>query len=241
MNGPIRVISSMATKAVLAALTRAHEARSGCAVLLESVGGVDASRRVRAGESFDVVVLANDVIDELIDERHLVSGTKVNLVQSGVAVAVRSGAERPDIGGETGLLLSVLAARSIGYSTGPSGVELAKLFERWGITEQIRDRVVTPPPGVPVGELVAHGKVELGFQQLSELIHIEGIDILGPLPATVQIVTTFSAAVGARSSRAESARALIAYLASPAAAATKRLHGMDAPWHRMPRRRRRLA
>src|SRR6185436_20764627 len=122
---------------------------------------------------------------------------------------------------------AVLAARSIGTSTGPSGVALAKLFERWGISEQIRDRIVTPPPGVAVGGLVARGEVELGFQQLSELARLGGIDVLGPLPPEIQIVTTFSAAVAAASRRPEAARALLAFMSSPAAAGAKRFYGME--------------
>ncbi|MEK9804229.1 MAG: substrate-binding domain-containing protein, partial [Curvibacter sp.] len=113
------------------------------------------------------------------------------------------------------------------YSTGPSGVALARLFERWGIAEQIQDRIVTPPPGVPVGSLVARGEVALGFQQLSELISLEGISVLGPLPPAIQITTTFSAGVCAASRQPEAVRELLAYLRSPAAAEAKRRQGME--------------
>jgi molybdate transport system substrate-binding protein len=219
-------ISSMATRAVLAELARAYEARSGRTVALESVGGVDAAKRVQAGEPFDVVVLARDAIEELIAEGHLVAGSQVDLVRSGVAVAVRAGAARPDIASEDALRRAVLTARAIGTSTGPSGVELGRLFERWGIAERIRNRIVTPRPGVPVGALIARGEVELGFQQLSELIGVHGIDVVGPLPLAVQIVTTFSAAVGAAAGQPEAARALLAFLGSPAAEDAKRRHGM---------------
>ena len=222
-------ISSMATRAVLAELADAYEARSGHTVTIAAVGGVDAASRVQAGEPFDIVVLARDAIDRLLAAGHLVAGSDVDLVRSGVAVAVRAGAARPDIGSEDALRRAVLAARTIGYSTGPSGVQLARLFERWGITGEVRERIVTPPPGVPVGGLVARGEVELGFQQLSELAHLAGVDVLGPLPAAVQIVTTFSAAVAAASRRPAAARALLAFMAAPAAADTKRRHGMDPP------------
>jgi molybdate transport system substrate-binding protein len=198
-------------------------------VVIESVGGVDAAKRVEAGERFDVVVLARDAIDKLAAAGHLVGGTETDLARSGVAVAVRAGAPRPDIDSEDALRRAVQAARSIGYSTGPSGVQLAKLFARWGIADEVRDRIVTAPPGVPVGTLVARGEVELGFQQLSELLRVPGIDVLGPLPPALQIVTTFAAAVGVRARQPEAARAFLAFLGSPApeVVEAKRRQGME--------------
>lgn len=228
MTPKITGISSMATKALLAELASAYEARGGCRVAIESVGGVDAATRVQAGEPFDVVVLASDAIDKLLAAGHLVAGSKVDLVRSGVAIAVRAGSPHPEIDSEEALRRAVLAARTIGYSTGPSGVQLARLFERWGIAEALRDRIVTAPPGVPVGSLVARGEVELGFQQLSELMHLEGIDVLGPMPPAVEIVTTFSAAVATTSRQPGDARALLDFMASPQATEAKRRQGMDA-------------
>jgi molybdate transport system substrate-binding protein len=227
-SDPISGISSMATKAVLADLANAYEARSRHLIVIESVGGVDAARRVQAGEPFDVVVLASDAIDKLLASEHLVAGSKVDLARSGVAVAVPAGAPRPEIGSEAALRRALEAAPTIGTSTGPSGVALAKLFQRWGIADRIRDRIVTPPPGVPVGSLIARGDIALGFQQLSELLHVAGIDVLGPLPPEIQIVTTFSAAVGARAGQPDDARALLAFMASPAATDAKRRQGMEA-------------
>lgn len=216
----------MATRLLLAELSAAFEQRSGETVAIESVGGVDAARRVMAGEPFDWVVLASDAIDKLIAAGRVRADSKVDLVRSGVAVAVRAGAPRPDIASEDTLRQAVLAAPSISLSTGPSGVALAQLFERWGIAEQIQGRLVQAPPGVPVGTLVARGEVALGFQQFSELMHLEGIAVLGPLPPAVQIDTVFSGGVCCGSAQAGRARALLAFMASPETGEAKRRHGM---------------
>jgi molybdate transport system substrate-binding protein len=226
MSFTLRGISSMATRLVLAELAQAYRARSGVSVQIESVGGVDAARRVQAGEAFDVVMLAHEAIDRLAASGHVVAGSRVDWVTSPVAIAVREGAPRPAIETEHQLREAVLAARSLGYSTGPSGVALARLFERWGIAGSIAPRIVTPPPGVPVGALVAQGEVELGFQQLSELIHLPGIAVLGPLPDPVQIVTLFSGGLCATSSQPEAVRQWLSFLASPEAEEAKRRQGM---------------
>lgn len=217
----------MATRLLLGELTADFAQSAGLTVKVESIGGVDAARRVMADEVFDIVVLASDAIDKLEAAGKLVPGSRVNLVHSGVAVAVAAGAQTPDISTEGAVRGAVLAARTLSYSTGPSGVALARLFERWGVAEQLRDRIVTPLPGVPVGSLVASGEVALGFQQLSELMNVEGIRVLGPLPPEIQITTTFTAAVCATATQPEAARTAIAFMASEAAADAKRRQGMD--------------
>jgi molybdate transport system substrate-binding protein len=182
MASSIKVISSMATKQLLAELSTQFQQSSGHQVNLESVGGVDAAKRIQAGEAFDAVILASNVIDQLIGEGKMQAGSRVDLVKSGVSVVVKSGAAKPDVSTEEALKRAVSSAKSIGYSTGPSGTHLMKLFERWGIAEAIKPRIVQAKPGIPVGSHVANGEIELGFQQLSELIHLAGVDILGPLP-----------------------------------------------------------
>lgn len=228
MSIRIAVISSMATKALLADLTHQfQQAHPEIEVQVESVGGVDAAKRVQAGEAFDVVALASDAIEKLVAAGHLLAETRVDIVRSAVAVAVPAGTPRPDISTEAALKAAVLAAPTLGYSTGPSGVQLARLFEHWGIAAEIAPRIVTPPPGVPVGSLVAKGEVALGFQQLSELMNLPGITLLGGLPEAVQIVTTFSAAQTVPSTQIAATRSYLDFLASAATAATKRQHGME--------------
>jgi molybdate transport system substrate-binding protein len=216
----------MATRGLLGELAAAFQARAGHPVVLESAGGVEVARRLQAGQAFDVVALGREPLDGLAAAGHLLAGSAVDLAHSPVAVAVRAGAPRPDIGDPAALRRTVRAARSIGISTGPSGVALARLFEGWGIAQELRDRLVTAPPGTPVGTLLADGRVELGFQQLSELATLDGVQILGPLPPPIQIVTTFAAALGAPAPHPQAARALLAYLASPETAEAKRRHGM---------------
>ena len=225
-SAPFQLISSMATRTVLRELAARCEDATGHAVHTEAAGGVDVAKRVRAGAAPDLVVLASDVIDALIAEGHLLP-PRVDLVTSGVAVAVRAGAARPAIASEEALRQAVLSAATLSYSTGPSGSHLEKMFERWGVLASIRDRIVVPPPGTPVGTLVADGRAELGFQQLSELAALPGIDVVGPLPPEVQSLTIFSGGVASRCERPDAARAVLDFMASAAAADAIRRHWMQ--------------
>ncbi|WP_168789310.1 substrate-binding domain-containing protein [Paraburkholderia aromaticivorans] len=227
MSRQLTGISSMATRTVLAELVQNYERLSGQPVVVKSVGGVDAARRVESGDGFDFVVLAADVIDRLEAAGHVVSGSRVDVARSGVAIAVAAGAPRPDVGTEAALRDAILAARSIGYSTGPSGSHLTRLFERWGIADVVAPRIVQAPPGVPVGALVARRDVELGFQQLSELMHLPGIDVIGPMPAEVQIVTVFSAGICMASGQKDVAKAFLSFLASSQCDQAKLSQGME--------------
>lgn len=220
----------MATRQLLADLALGFEGAGKAVVRFESVGGVDAAKRVAAGERFDVVVLASDAIDKLIAAGHLQAGSRTDLVHSGVSVAVKAGDAPPDIGSEDAVRRAVLAAPSIGYSTGPSGVALIQQFQQWGIVEALGSKLVQARVGVPVASMVASGEVALGFQQLSELLGVEGIQIVGPLPEAIQIVTTFSAAWPTRlegdADQFAATQALLAFMNSAEADALKRRHGM---------------
>lgn len=217
----------MATRELLTVLAEEYRRASSREVVTEAAGGVDVAKRIEAGEAADVVVLSASAIDKLITAGKLLAGSRLDLVRSGVSIAVRTGARVPDIGSEEAVKRAVLAAKSVSYSTGPSGVYLEKLFARWGILESIRDRIVVPRPGVPVGSLVASGEAELGFQQLSELMSLNGVEVVGPLPPSIQTITVFSGGLSARSEDPSGARALLEYLASPVTAPFKQRYGMD--------------
>lgn len=227
MKPALKMVSSMATRELLAALAARYAQERGQAVSAIAAGGVEVAKRVAAGESFDVVVLAANAVDKLIADGHLAAGSRVDLVKSGIAIAVHAHARRPAIASEAEVKAAVLAAPSLSYSTGPSGVYLEQLFARWGILEQIRPRIVVPPPGVPVGSLVADGSVALGFQQLSELMNLDGIAVLGSLPDAIQSMTVFAGGIGAHSTQSGAAQALLDYMAGSAVAAVKQQHGME--------------
>jgi molybdate transport system substrate-binding protein len=221
----------MATKALLAELTQLYQAQTGVSVHIESVGGVDAAKRVQAGEALDVVLLASDAIERLIAAGAVQAGSRCDWVRSPVAVAVPAGAAHPDLRNEAAVKAAVLASPTLSYSTGPSGVYLEKLFERWGIADEVKARIVVPPPGTPVGALVAKGQAALGFQQLSELIALPGIEVLGTLPADVAFITTFSAGVpqviAHDAARVTAVQSFLNFLASPDVEDVKRKQGMD--------------
>jgi molybdate transport system substrate-binding protein len=224
----LKGISSMATKQVLAELTKSYLAKTGIAISIESVGGVDAAKRIAAGEAFAVVLLGSDAIDKLMTAGHVQQGSRVDWVQSPIAIAVRASAAAPNIASEQAVKDAVLRAPTISYSTGPSGVYLSQLFERWGMAEQLKTKLVQPPPGTSVGSLIASGKVDLGFQQLSEMVGVADIQILGNLPEEIAYITTFSSAIPSRidTQQSHTVRGFQAFLASKEAEAIKHEQGM---------------
>jgi molybdate transport system substrate-binding protein len=226
MSLTVTGISSMATRQILSELASAYQQASGQAVSIESVGGVDAARRVRAGEPFDLAVLASDALRQLEADGALIAGSIVEIAESPMAMAVRAGASRPDPLDEAAVRAVLAAAASIGISTGPSGAHVVKLARDWGLENEISSRIVQAKPGIPVAKLLADGAVEVGFQQLSEMQGAPGIDIVGLLPEALQPKTIFAAAICKAAAHADAARGFISYLASPATADTKRCLGM---------------
>ncbi|MEX3843498.1 substrate-binding domain-containing protein [Paraburkholderia sp. BR10882] len=225
-NAALAGVGSMATRLLLAGLAEQYERETGQRLTVAAIGGVEAARRVQAGAAFDFAVLASAAIDRLAAGGHLV-GARMDVVRSGMAAAVAAGAAHPVIGTEDALRETMLRAARIGYSTGPSGDHLLRLVERWGVAETLRPRLVMARPGVPVASLIAAGEVEIGFQQLSELKDVPGVEVIGPLPAGAQLVTVFSAAICAVSQQRQAAADFLAFLGSARAEATKRAFGME--------------
>jgi molybdate transport system substrate-binding protein len=225
--GPIKLIASNAVKEALAELVPHFEQVTGHEVAIIWGGTLDIARRVGAGEVVDIVILADVRIDDLIARGRLSAGSRVDIARSGIGVAVRAGARKPDISSAAALKAAVLAAGSIVLSSGPSSVHLAGLFQTMGIADAIKSRIHQIGPGLPVGAAVARGEGEIGFTQVSELLSAEGIDFVGSLPAEVQHITVWSAGLHVAAPAPEAATALIDYLAAPHAAAVIRRSGME--------------
>ena len=227
----IRVIVSGAFRAAYLALIPAFEQTSGhkvTTVFGGSMGNAPTAipARLQNGEAADLVILAADALHPLIEQGLIRADSRVDLVRSGLGVAVRAGAAVPDIGSVEAFKRTLLAARSIAFSTSASGVYVSELFRRLGIADAIRSRL-KQVQGEPVGAVVARGDAEIGFQQVSELKPVSGIELVGPLAAELQTHAIFSAAIPAHAQQPEAAQALVAYLTSDAAAPTIRESGLE--------------
>jgi molybdate transport system substrate-binding protein len=223
----VKLIGSAAVKEVVLDLVPAFEKASGHKVTTIWAGTEAITKRVSGGEVVDIVLIAAPNVDRLIAEGKLVAGSRTDVTKSGIGVAVRAGLPKPDISSGEAVKNAVLAAKSVAYSSGPSGFYLADLFKRMGIADQIKDKVKQTPSGVQVGEVVARGEADLGFQQVSELLHLKGIQYLGPLPADIQHITVFSAGLHRAASEPDAAKALVRFLTAPEAGPVIRKTGME--------------
>ena len=228
-QGALRAATSMATSAALAELAKSWTTASGTAIDLEATGGVTIVQRVRSGEVFDVVFLADDLLATLEREGLIVAGSRVAVADSAIAVAVPKGAPRPDLSTGEAVRDALRAAKRIAYSTGPSGSHLKSLLLRWSVVAEIEKRLLQVPPGMPVARIVAAGEADIGIQQMSELVNQPGIDIVGSFPPDIQRITTFAGGIGARCRRVDEAAAWLRDLASPGRAAVKRRYGLESP------------
>jgi molybdate transport system substrate-binding protein len=223
----INVLSTQATQEAYLELVAQFEKASGHKVKSTFTGTLNVQKRLADGEAYDLIIMAAPAIDEQIKLGKAAAGSRVNIAKSGTGVAVRKGAKKPDIGSPEALKRTLLAAKSIGYSTGPSGIYMLSVFEKLGIAAEVKGKLRQTPSGVFVGNLITGGEAEVGFQQISELVHFPGIDYVGPLPGELQRMTVFSAGVHTGAKQAEAARALVRFLTAPAAAAIIRKHGLE--------------
>lgn len=223
----ITVLSTQATEQSHRELLPQFEKATGNTVKISYTGTLDAKKRIAAGEHFDVLMMSSPDIDAFVADGTLAPGSRVDLAKSGVGVGVKAGAPKPDISTTEAFKKTLLAAKSIGYSTGPSGVYVIGLFDRLGIADQVKPKLKQTPTGVFVGTITASGEVEIGIQQVSEMSQYPGVDYVGPLPADIQRMTVFSSGIAAKAKEPVAAKALIKYVTSPEAAATYKKRGME--------------
>jgi molybdate transport system substrate-binding protein len=232
-NAPsLKVMISPGLKAAYEKLVPEFERKTGHTIVTvygASMGSAPDAipNRLQSGESADVVILASSALEDLVKKDKVIPGTRVDLARAFIAVAVRAGAPKPDISTLESLKRTLLAAKSIAYSGSVSGVYVStELFQRLGIADAIRSKCIRVDTEM-VGTVVARGDAEIGFQQLSELLPIAGIDILGPIPQEVQKITMFSGGVAVNSKEPEIAKQFLQFLASPEAAATIKKSGLE--------------
>lgn len=226
MNQEISGLSSMATRPIVTELSERIRLDHGIAVRFESAGGIEIARRVREGAGADLLLLAEGALAGLAQEGLLLDGTVRPLWVSQVVAAVPKEGPLPALRSEADLRAVLLGAKSIAYSTGPSGTALLDLITRLNLTGELHARLVQAPPGVPAGSLLSSGQADLAFQQHSELMELPGVAVVGPLPGDTAITSTFSGGVLATSTQPALACQALDLLASEEASRIARARGM---------------
>ncbi|HEY7244786.1 MAG TPA: substrate-binding domain-containing protein [Xanthobacteraceae bacterium] len=225
----MEILCTNGLKSVMTELVPAIEGESGSKVVLTWGSTVALGKEIAAGARGDIAILTREAIEDLAEQGKAVAGSRIDLARCGIGIAVRKGTRKPDIGSPEALRRAFLAAKSVAHSrTGQSGIYFPTVLERLGITEQVKGKLVVPEGGMPIGEVVASGDAEMGIQQISELMPVDGIDIVGPLPEPLQKITVFSAGVLSTAQDPKRARAVIELIgtASRPLLASK---GLEAP------------
>jgi molybdate transport system substrate-binding protein len=223
----IKVISTQATEEAYKELVAQFEKATGHKVTTFYSGTINVAKKLADGEQYDLVIMSAPAIDEQTKLGKVVAGSKVDFAKSGTGLAVKKGAPKPNIGNVDAFKAAMLNAKSIGYSTGPSGVYIVSVFDKLGITSEVKPKLKQTPSGVFVGTLIANGDTEIGFQQIPELIHFAGIDYAGPLPGDLQRMTMFSTGIHPAAKQSDEAKALVKFLTAPAAAPVIKKHGLE--------------
>jgi molybdate transport system substrate-binding protein len=223
----VKVLAANAVKDPLLAIAAVFEKATGHKVAASWSGTEGIAKRISGGEVVDIVLVGSASIQRLTQEGKLQPDSRINFAKVGVGVALRAGLQRPDISSADAVKKAVLDAKSVAYSSGPSGQYIADLFKRLGIAEQVKDKLKFPSSNVLVGEVLARGEADLGFQQISDLVNLRGIDYLGPLPSEIQNITVYSAALHTAAPAPDAARALMKSLRAPEAATVIKKAGME--------------
>jgi molybdate transport system substrate-binding protein len=225
----ITVLSSNGVREALIELVPQFEKATGHRVQVVWDGTLNIRKRIGSGEAADLLVIPAEDVDALIASGGLAPGSRVDLAKSIIGVAVRPGLAKPDLSTSESLRRALLAAKSIVISSGPSGVHLLELWKKQGILETLQPRIKQTPSGQAVADAMARGEGELGFQQVSELLHAKGITYVGPLPADIQKVTVFAGGVPKTAKDAAVARELLSFLRSSRNAAVMKKAGLELP------------
>jgi len=228
----IKVLTAGAMRGVVDTLVPEFEKRTGHKVSVDNATAGVLAKRIGGGEAFDVAIITPKVVDDLIGRGKIAAGTRTDLARVGMGVAVKEGAALPDIKTVDAFKRTLLAARSVAYidpkAGGSSGIYFDGLLDRLGIGDQIRSKAKLKQGGY-VADLVASGEAEVAVHQISEIVPVKGVVLVGPLPAEIQNLTTYSAGLGAAAKDAAAAKALIDYLAGPTAAPILKARGMEKP------------
>jgi molybdate transport system substrate-binding protein len=224
----IRLISSNGVKAVVEELRPQAERSSGRQLTIDFGTASALKQKIEAGAAFDVAILTTEAIDDLIKEGKIAAGTRADLTRSGIGVGIRTGAPKPDIRTPDALKRTLLKAKSITYAQdGASRVYLEQMFDHLGITEAVKPKLILEQGSARSGAKVANGEAEIIMTLISEILPIQGIELVGPLPKELQNYVSFAAGVSPKANDMESAKALIKFFTSPAAAPTFKAKGME--------------
>ncbi len=223
----IRILSTLAVMGAMQELARLYEAKTGRTIVAEFSPTVALLGRIRSGEAADIAILTAQGIDELIQEGKIRPGSRTDIALSYVGIAVKAGAPKPDIATREAFRTTLIGARSIAYSRiGASGIYFAELIRRLGIEAEVNAKAVIVPSGF-TAERVAKGEVELAVQQISELLVVPGIEVVGPLPPDIQTVAMFSAGLLTTAKQPQAAATLLRFLTAPEVAPVLRIAGLE--------------
>jgi molybdate transport system substrate-binding protein len=223
----VTVLAPGAVKEIVTELLPAFEKASGHKLAITWSGTAKIKQQIAGGESYDLVIVGTPVIDAFIKDGKVKAGTRVDLVRSGVGVAVKKGTPKPDISSAAALKKALLDAKSIAYSTGPSGVYVLKMFDKLGIAAEMKPKSIQTASGTRVGDYLSRGEAEIGFQQIAELIHETGSEYVGPLPPEIQNTTVYSSGIHTAAKQPDAAKILQAFLVSPEAVPVMKKNGME--------------